>query len=193
MAASSTDGLSIAFDTHERVRELIDRLTFYMESISLSFDAWDEDPRRYGPGLYLAVVVGPGYGSFADPMAKDAWPADPPPHPIEDEKPFFEQLTEVAYTCDGAVVLSVDGVVQPQLVRFRSLEEARDVEYASWMGARHMSAQEISTHPAVVSTLTVSQEDGRVTVFAHGKFSTTSRDTFGDGFRNGASLAAGER
>ncbi|WEL27507.1 Diadenylate cyclase (plasmid) [Haloferax volcanii] len=38
------------------------------------------------------------------------------------------------------------------------------------MGARHMSALETSTREEVVATITLSEEDGRVTVFTDGTF-----------------------
>jgi len=38
------------------------------------------------------------------------------------------------------------------------------------MGARHMSALETATRPEVVAAMTVSEEDGRVTVFSNGVF-----------------------
>jgi DNA integrity scanning protein DisA with diadenylate cyclase activity len=45
-----------------------------------------------------------------------------------------------------------------------------DLPYAGWMGARHMSALETSTRAAVSVVVTLSEEDGRVTIFSDGTF-----------------------
>ena len=45
-----------------------------------------------------------------------------------------------------------------------------DLPYAGWMGARHMSALETSTRKEVIAAVTLSEEDGRVTVFTDGRF-----------------------
>ena len=57
---------------------------------------------------------------------------------------------------------------------------SRQLEYEPWMGARHMSALDISTRPEVVTTLTLSEETGRVTVFDDGEFDSRKRDELGD-------------
>ena len=43
-------------------------------------------------------------------------------------------------------------------------------EFTAPMGTRHMSALETSTRKEVVATITLSEEDGRVTVFTDGTF-----------------------
>ncbi|MFD1562031.1 hypothetical protein ACFR99_00385 [Haloarchaeobius amylolyticus] len=176
--------LRIEYETHDSVRELIGRLVYTLEGISLAFDRWDEEYVS-GPGLYLAVVTGPSVADFADPMGHNRWPTDRCPEINRDLDSFFETAREVAMTRDGAVVVSVDGVVQKQLVRFRDLTPddlaaaAESVEYEDWMGARHMSALDTSRRPNVVATVTLSEETGRVTTFQRGSFQTCERAALG--------------
>lgn len=179
------DDLRIAYERHERVRELIDRLQHVLESISIDFDRWDQ---RYvkGPGLYLAVVTGPSVAEFADPMGRNTWPTEHCRDVCRDSPVVFETAREVAMTRDGAVVVSVDGVIQRQLVRFSDLMPSEleaiddgESEYEDWMGSRHMSALDTSRRPSVVSTLTLSEETGRVTRFDDGSFETYERAELG--------------
>lgn len=107
-------------------------------------------------------------------MGDNQWPVTDCRDVLEDVDAFYDATSEVARTRDGAVVVSVDGIVQEQMVRFRdspsepSGTTQRSVRYADWMGARHMSAVETSTRPEVVTTITLSAESGRVTVFEDG-------------------------
>ena len=48
--------------------------------------------------------------------------------------------------------------------------------YADWMGTRHMSALETSTRDAVFAVVTLSEENGRVTVFRDGDYDNRQRD-----------------
>lgn len=64
------------------------------------------------------------------------------------------------------------------MVRVKQLSPAEcrrtdDLPYAGWMGARHMSALETSTRPEVTAAITLSEEDGRVTVFTDGAYRNT--------------------
>lgn len=177
--------LRIAYETHDGVRELLDCLRYSLEGISLDFDRWGD---RYvkGPGMYIAIVTGPTVADFADPMGNNTWPIDRCRDVCLDLESFFETAREVAMTRDGAVVVSVDGVIQEQMVRFRDLapgdlEEPDDgrAEYEDWMGSRHMSALDTSQRPNVVSTVTLSEETGRVTIFQRGSFDTDERSELG--------------
>lgn len=179
-----SDGpLSIDYRGHERVAWLLDVLVYYLEEISLEFDRWEE-PGVHGPGMYLAVVVGPTVKPYADAMGDNRWPDQAVRDPLEDTDAFSEAAQEVARTRDGAVVVSVDGLVNRQLVRFRSDGIEDEVEYASWMGARHMSALDISTRPDIVATITLSGETGRITVFEDGDFDTVEREVLGGEWRS---------
>jgi len=57
--------LVIEYGGHERVREVVDRLTYCAEGISVSFDGYEE-PHVKGPGLYFAVIDDSDYGAYAD-------------------------------------------------------------------------------------------------------------------------------
>lgn len=177
--------LRIPYEEHERVIDLVERLQAHIEAIALGFDRWGHE-RVFGPGLYLAVIVGPSFASYADPMAGNRWPSAATRDPFEDPEGFHEALEEVAYTRDGALVIAVDGVVFPQFVRFRSEEPSPDLEYADWMGARHMSALDVSTRDDVIATLALSQENGRVSLFDAGAYETILRSEIGDPWQDPA-------
>lgn len=169
--------LDIDYRSHERVQRLIDIVRFCIEGISLSFDRWEESYIT-GPGLYFAIFSGHTVRDHADPMGDNQWPVTECRDVLEDVDGFYEAANEVARTRDGAVVISVDGIVQEQMVRFRespSDSNHRTDRYADWMGSRHMSALDTSTRPEVITTITLSAESGRVTIFENGEYSTTSR------------------
>ncbi len=180
---AGVDPLHIDYPSHTRVERLLATLRYTLEEISLGFDRWDES-RVYGPGMYVAVIVGPSIRSFADPMGANVWP-DHGRLPLEAPETFLEAATTVAYGCDGATVVSVDGVVSEQLVRFRMEEIDPDLAYQPWMGARHMSALDVSTRSDVIATLTVSEETGRVTVFEDGAYESVERTALGRSWRTG--------
>lgn len=176
------DSLSIDYRGHDRVERLLDALVAYLEEIALGFEGW-KDPDRNAPGMYLAVVVGPSVAGYADAMGDSRWPAGALRDALGDGDAFLEAARQVARTRDGAVVVSVDGIVNRQLVRFRSEGIDEAVEYAPWMGSRHMSALDVSTRPDVVTTLTLSGESGRVTAFQDGAFETFERAELGGVWR----------
>ena len=179
---NSDSALSMEYANHERVQLLRDVLRYYLEEIALEFDRWGE-PRVYGPGMYIALVCGPSVASYADPMGANRWPDDGVRDPLGDSTEFADSVREVAHTCDGAVVVSVDGVVNRQLVRFRDVGADCQLPYAPWMGSRHMSALDVSTRSDVVTTLTLSQESGRVTVFEDGEYESVLRNDLGGRWR----------
>lgn len=178
---STSDSLAIDYRAHERVQELIDVIHFCFEDISLGFDRWDE-PYVGGPGLYVAIVSGASVSDYADPMGNNRWPVTDCYDVLAEVDRFHTVANEVAQTRDGAVIISVDGIVQEQMVRFHKYSPdsthlpEHHVQYSHWMGSRHMSALDISTQPDVVTTLTLSAETGRVTVFEEGDYETTPRE-----------------
>lgn len=177
--------LDIEYDDHASVRELVDVVRYTLEGVSLSFDRYQEELVK-GPGLYVAVVVGRSVAPFADPMGKNQWPVESCPTVTDDLDAFYTAAREVSLGNDGAVVVAVDGVVCPQMVRFRDVDvsELADApEYADWMGSRHMSAVETSLRADVVATLTLSEESGRVTTFQDGEYDSTVRSDLGDDWR----------
>ncbi|EMA65016.1 diadenylate cyclase [Halorubrum kocurii] len=181
-------GLAIEYGTHERVREVVDRLTYCAEHVSLAFDGWDE-PHVKGPGLYFAVVADRDYGEYADPMGDNRWPRESCPTAFA-EAEFVDAVESVSLEQDGGVVVAVDGEIEAQMVRFRDLgtrgdesDLVDDVSYEPWMGSRHMSAIETSVRPEVVATVTLSEETGRVSVFRDGDAESMTRDALGGKWR----------
>lgn len=171
-----SDPLDIEYADHPPVRELIDAIEFCAETIALAFDRWNE-PRVHGPGLYIAVVSGGSIREYADVMGESQWPTDVADTVLDDVFAFYDAAAEVARSCDGAVVVSVDGAVIPQMVRFRYPAGKRaDAAYPEWMGTRHMSALDTSTREEAVATITLSAENGRVTTFRDGEFTTRLRE-----------------
>ncbi len=172
---------------HSGVDELVDRLVDVAEGLSAAFDRWEE---RYvsGPSLYFVVVADADYGDYADPLGTNTWPTDTCRVVTDDLDGFVTAAREVAFSCDGAVVVTVDGTVQSQMVRIRSpsASEAQGwdrLDYAGWMGTKHLSALEISTRPEVVRAVTLSEETGRVTVFEDGAYADRKRGELGGRWR----------
>ncbi|OYR46988.1 MULTISPECIES: diadenylate cyclase [unclassified Halorubrum] len=180
--------LTIEYGAHERVSEVVDRLTYCAEHISVAFDGWEE-PHVKGPGLYFAVVADRGYGAYADAMGDNRWPREDCAS-VFDEDAFVDAAGTVSVERDGGIVVAVDGEVEEQMVRFRDLGtrsgESRlvdDVSYEPWMGSRHMSAIETSVRPEVVATVTLSEETGRVSVFRDGDATSMRRNEIGGEWR----------
>ncbi|MGM0448790.1 MAG: hypothetical protein ACQERM_11165 [Methanobacteriota archaeon] len=180
--------LAIDYGDHERVREVVDRLVYCAEHVSVSFDGWGE-PHVKGPGLYFAVIGDSDYGAYADPMGDNRWPRDAC-QSVFGADGLAAAAESVSVAQDGGVVVAVDGEVESQMVRFRDLgtrdEEADlvdDVSYEPWMGSRHMSAIETSVRPEVVATVTLSEETGRVSVFRDGEADTMKREAIGGRWR----------
>lgn len=177
-------GLEIEYGTHERVREIVERLRYCAEHVSMDFDGWDE-PHVKGPGLYFAVIADRGYGSYADPMGENRWPRGTCASVFEEDA-FVAAAETVSVEQDGGIVVAVDGEVEAQMVRFRDLgtrtgesDLVDDVDYEPWMGSRHMSAIETSVRPEVVATVTLSEETGRVSVFHDGEAESHRRGELG--------------
>ena len=165
--------LDIDYHDHDHVRRLVDVSKYVLEWLSLTTDRWD-DPVFKGPGLYLAIVATPSVAAYADPMGTNRWPVGDCRTVLDDHDAFAAAAERVATACDGAVVVSVDGAIHEQMVRFRN-PATREDGYAAWMGSRHMSALDTSRQESVVATLTLSQESGRVTVFRDGEYESVER------------------
>lgn len=165
---------------------ILDRLGYCVETISLGFGHWDA-PHAKGPGLYF-VIERDSIAEFVEPMGANRWPVETCPSVFGTIDALVEAARSVASTCDGAVVVHSDGTIEEQMVRLKQLsatDGARpdDLPYAGWMGARHMSALETSTREAVFAVLTLSEEDGRMTIFTDGTFEDYRRDAFRDEWR----------
>jgi len=68
--------------------------------------------------------------------------------------------------------------------RLLDFAEDNDLAYEDWMGSRHMSPLETSLRPAVVATVTLSEESGRVSVFQDGAVRSTQREEIAGEWRN---------
>jgi hypothetical protein len=170
------------------VAELIDFITYAVENISLGFDRWDEEYVR-GPGLYFVVVTGVHSGGYADPLGENTWPVESCRVVTEDLDGFVEAAETVGHTRDGAVIISTDGTVQEQMVRIKSQSNSGrrniedGIEYADWMGTKHLSAIEVSVREEVVAAITLSEENGRMSVFENGEYDDYRRDGLGGVWR----------
>jgi len=182
----SEAALDMAYAEQAPVCRLVDVLRYTVEGISRSFDRYGEDLVK-GPGLYVAVVCDRNLSAYADPMSANAWPVDTCAEALADLEAFYAAARSTAVTEDGAVVIGVDGIVREQMVRFRDLESdvpgEQTIEYADWMGSRHMSAIDTSFRPQVVVTVTLSEETGRVSTFEDGDYVSNRRSELGGRWR----------
>lgn len=166
------------------VDRTIDLLTYVMEDISLGFDRWENHYVR-GPSLYFLVLSEARPDSFVDELGTNRWP-------VEDARVLPDDLTDavnvasdVAFECDGAIIVAADGTFQERMVRVRSTPNhaVPDGEYPDWMSAKHLSAYEASTREGVLAAVTLSEENGRVTVFRDGDYDDRERDELGGRWR----------
>ncbi|MFA1611498.1 hypothetical protein [Halobellus rubicundus] len=171
---------------YETSQELMDLLRYTAESLSLDFTRWDEQ-HVSGPSLYFLVVADVDVSGYTDPLGANKWPVNRCRVVSGSAEAFVEAARDVAFTCDGAIVVAADGTVQEQMVRVRSPSHestaAFDLEYADWMGTKHMSALEASTREEVLWAVTLSEEDGRVTSFLNGTYQDYPREEIGGRWR----------
>ncbi len=168
---------------HSKVDAVVDRLVAVAENLSTGFDKWNEQYVS-GPSLYFVVIADAYYGSYTDPLGENRWPTDVCRTVTDDLDSFTTATRDVAFACDGAVIVTVDGTIQEQMVRVKTpaevdAGESERVEYADWMGTKHLSAAEISTRQEVLATVTLSEENGRVTVFRRGQYTDRRRNEIG--------------
>ncbi len=172
---------------HSRVDALVNQLVYVAENLSIAFDQWHEQYVS-GPSLYFVVVADADYGQYADALGTNTWPTETCRVVTDCFESFVTATREVALSCDGAIVVTVDGTVQTQMVRIRSPsstnpERLEGVDYAGWMGTKHLSAVEVSTRQEVLAAVTLSEENGRVTVFKDGGYADNKRDELGGQWR----------
>ena len=153
----------------------------------MEFDQWG---KQYvsGPSLYVLIVAEINFDAYTDPMGGNRWPVERCRVVTDSPDTFTEVARDVALSQDGAVVVTGDGTIQEQMVRVRSptreyLESVDDLEYADWMGAKHMSALETSIRKEVLWVVTLSEEDGRVTTFLDGTYQDYPREEIGGRWR----------
>ena len=187
--ADRAETLDIAYIRHQRIDEMIGIVRYCLEAVSLGFDRWEED-HVSGPGFYLAIVSGTSIKDYADPMGANEWPVEICRNVFGDIEEFHQAALTVSMTIDGAVVASIDGALLEQMVRIKdpnhqvlAARSDAQVAYEDWMGSRHMNALDTSLPDDVVATITLSEENGRVTVFTDGCFTDYSREEVGGRWR----------
>lgn len=168
-------------------QELMDQIRYTAEALSMDFDQWDEQYVS-GPSLYLLIVSEINFDAYTDPMGDNRWPVERCRVVSESPDAFMQVVSDVAFSQDGAVVVTGDGTVQEQMVRVRSpsqesIEAFDKLEYADWMGAKHMSALETSIRDEVLWVITLSEETGRVTTFLDGTYQDYPREEIGGRWR----------
>ncbi|MEF8851856.1 MAG: hypothetical protein V5A44_07895 [Haloarculaceae archaeon] len=168
-------------------QELMDQIRYTAESLSMEFDRWGEQ-HVSGPSLYLLIVSEINFDAYTDPMGDNKWPVDRCRVVTESSDAFTQVARDVAFSRDGAIVVTGDGTVQEQMVRVRSpsresIEAFDELEYTEWMGAKHMSALETSIREEVLWVITLSEEDGRVTTFLDGTYQDYPREDIGGRWR----------
>lgn len=187
----TTKPLEFPYEQTSSMKNLQHRIHDCIEGISLGFDSYDDD-RVKGPGLYIAIVSTHSVAAFAEPMGTNTWPVETCSSVGDDLDQFFHAAQTVAHSRDGGVCIGVDGTVLEQMVRFKNATDdelpegvsASDLTYADWMGSRHMSAYETSLRPEVVTTITLSEESGRVTTFHGDGYETITREKLGEPWRD---------
>jgi diadenylate cyclase len=183
---SSPDSARLEYESSQ---ETIDLLRYTCETLSLGFDRWDE---QYvgGPSLYFVVAANVDFADHTDPLGENRWPVNRCNVVMGSSNTFVQAARDVAFTCDGAVLVAGDGTIHEQMVRVRTpylnQSEGTTVEnYADWMGTKHLSALEVSTREEVLGAVTLSSEDGRVTTFQDGRYEDALREGFGGRWQPG--------
>jgi hypothetical protein len=168
-------------------QKLMDRIRYTAETLSMEFSQWGE---RYvtGPSLYFLVVADVDYTDYTDPLGANRWPVERCRVVPDSTEAFTRVARDVAFDCDGAIVVTGDGTIQEQMVRVRNptveeMAEFGQLEHPDWMGTKHLSALETSTRKEVLWAITLSEEDGRVTTFLDGSFQDYPREEIGGRWR----------
>jgi len=155
-------------------QDLMDRIRYVAESLSVEFDGWDEQYVS-GPSLYFLVVAETDFERYTDPLGENAWPTDRCTVVFDSPEAFRRVAEDVAFSRDGAIIVTGDGTIQGQMVRVRSpnhdeIPAVSDLEFPDWMGTKHMSALETSLRDNVLWAITLSEENGRVTTYLDGTY-----------------------
>lgn len=168
--------------------DLMNLIRFTCEALSLEFTRWDEQYAA-GPSLYFLVVADVECEGYTDPLGANRWPIERCGGVLESPETFVNVARDVAFRCDGAVLVAADGTVQEQMVRVRTpnrerLADSMEMDSADWMGTKHLSALEISTREEVLWSVTLSEETGRVSSFRDGAYQDYSRTEIGGRWRS---------
>jgi diadenylate cyclase len=181
------DTLDRVLDKYAQSQDLMDQIRYTVESLSLNFDHWGES-HVTGPSLYFLIIAEVNFDEYTDPLGTNTWPVERCRVASESPDAFTKVARDVAFSRDGAVIVTGDGTIQEQMVRVRSpnrdeLHAIQDLTYPDWMGTKHMSALETSVRDDVLWAITLSEEDGRVTTFLNGTYQDYPREEIGGRWR----------
>ncbi|WP_435098942.1 diadenylate cyclase [Halorubrum sp. N11] len=168
-------------------QDLMDQIRYVAEALSIEFDKWD-DQYVSGPSLYFLVVAETDFEEYTDPLGENIWPTDRCKIVLDSPEDFRRVAEDVAFSRDGAIIVTGDGTIQRQMVRVRSpsrteVSAVADLEYPDWMGTKHMSALETSLRKNVLWAITLSEENGRVTTYLDGTYQDYPREEIGGRWR----------
>jgi len=161
-------------------QDLMDQIRYVAETLSMEFEKWD-DQYVSGPSLYFLLVAETDFEEYTDPLGENIWPTDRCKIVLDSPEAFRRVAEDVAFSRDGAIIVTGDGTIQRQMVRVRSPNRAEvpaveELEYPDWMGTKHMSALETSLRKNVLWAVTLSEEDGRVTTYLDGTYQDYPRE-----------------
>ena len=181
------NALDEVLEKYATSQSLMDHIRYTAESLSLEFEKWGEQYVS-GPSLYILIVAEVNFADYTDPLGDNEWPVDRCRVVTESRDVFTKVARDVAFSRDGAVIVTGDGTIQRQMVRVRNpyrgeVEDVEDLEFPDWMGTKHMSALETSLRDDVLWGVTLSEEDGRVTTFLNGTYQDYPRDEIGGRWR----------
>lgn len=177
-------------DKYATSQALMDQIRYVAESLSMEFDRWEEK-HVSGPSLYVLIVAETDFESYTDPLGENRWPVDRCRVASDDPEAFKRVAEDVAFSRDGAVIVTGDGTIQGQMVRVRGptpeeVPAVVDLDFPDWMGTKHMSALETSLRENVLWGITLSEENGRVTTFLDGTYQDYPREEIGGRWRPAA-------
>jgi hypothetical protein len=181
------DDLDRVLERYATSQELMDQIRYTAEKLSMEFDRWGGQ-HVTGPSLYILVVADVNFTDYTDPLGSNRWPVERCRVVGDSPEAFTRVAEDVAFDCDGAVIVTGDGTVQEQMVRVRSpsvaeIEALGGLDYPDWMGTKHLSALETSTRKEVLWAITLSEENGRVTTFLNGTYQDYPREEIGGRWR----------
>jgi diadenylate cyclase len=179
--------LDRVLDKYATSQDLMDQIRYVAESLSIDFGKWDEEYVS-GPSLYFLVVAETDFETYTDSLGENRWPTDRCKVVSYSSEAFRRVAEDVAFSRDGAIIVTGDGTIQEQLVRVRSpnpdeVPGVEDLKYPDWMGTKHMSALETSLRENVLWAITLSEEDGRVTTYLNGTYQDYPREEIGGRWR----------
>ena len=168
-------------------QDLMDEIRYVAESLSVEFERWGEQYVS-GPSLYFLIVAETDFEEYTDPLGENTWPTKRCKVVFDSPDAFRRVAEDVAFSRDGAIIVTGDGTIQQQMVRVRSpspkeIQAVRDLKFPDWMGTKHMSALETSLRENVLWAITLSEEDGRVTTYLDGTYQDYPRGEIGGRWR----------